>query len=247
MSRRKGALWAILAIGMVSNGPQALAQDSNGPAFGNFGGSLKVSTDYRFRGISNSNNGPQIQGDLNWSHPIGVYTGVWASNTDFGGAGNSMEIDPYIGFARSIGDTGLSYDLGFWSYNYPRSQSDFDYWEIYAIGTYSIGRFSISPSVWYADNYFGEDFLDGVSGLAYEGTVAWQLPMGFEISARVGEQTFGSGGEGLDYVYYDAGISKDWGNFTFDVRWVDTDGVQPALANPDLAEGEVVASITRHF
>lgn len=223
------------------------AEEEQQTGFGSVSGSLLLSSDYMFRGISNSNNRPQVRGDLTWLHETGVYAGVWASNTDFGGPGNSMEIDPYIGFASSIGDTGLSYDVGYWSYNYPGSQSDFDYAEFYAIGTYTVGDFSVSPSVWFADNYFGEDFLDEVNGTAYDVTLAYELPRGFSTSARVGEQTFGSGLGELDYVYYDVGVSKTWGDFTFGLRWHDTDGVDSRLADPDLADGEAVASLTRSF
>lgn len=229
--------------------PDSAAHETDGEdqMIGSFGGSLTLATDYMFRGISNSNNRPQVQGDLNWSHGSGVYAGVWASNTDFGGPGNSMEIDPYLGFANAIGDTGLSYDVGAWSYNYPGSQSDFDYTEYYAILTHAAGGLSVSPSLWYTDNYFGDDFLDEVNGMAYDVTVAHDLPRQYSVSARVGEQTFGSGRSDLDYVYYDIAVAKDWRDFTVELGWYDTDDVDPQLADPDLADGEAVLSLTRTF
>lgn len=236
-------LLALLGFSTVwAHDPEA---DAGG--FGEVSGSLTLASDYMFRGISNSNNEPQVQGDLTWAHDSGVYAGVWASNTDFGGPGNSMEIDPYVGFARPIGDSGVSYDVGVWSYNYPGSEFDFDYWEAYAMATYAAGALSITPSVWYADNYFGEDFIDEMNGLAYEVASAYRLPRGFSVSARVGEQTFGSGRDDLDYTYWDLGIAKDIGRFTWDLRWHDTDDISATLADPDLADGELVLSLTRHF
>lgn len=238
---------AAIALGVLGFACVVPAHEEAEPAFGSFGGSLTLATDYMFRGISNSNNRPQVQGDFNWSHGSGVYAGVWASNTDFGGPGNSMEIDPYLGFADVIGDTGLSYDVGAWSYNYPGSRSDFDYTEYYVILTRAAGDLSISPSLWYTDNYFGDDFLEDVNGFAYDITVAYDLPRQFSVSARVGEQTFGSGTGELDYVYYDVAVAKDWRDFTVKLGWYDTDGIDPQLADPDLGDGEAVLSLTRTF
>lgn len=223
------------------------AEEENNNTIGTFGGSAKIASDYMFRSISNSNNGPQVNVDFNWSHDSGIYAGLWASNTDFGGTGNSMELDPYIGIAGDIGDSGFSYDVGYWSYFYPKSPSDLDYAEIYVTPSYSFCNVTISPSFWYADNYFGEDFLDGVSSLAYEVTVSADFQRDISISARVGEQTFESEFDALNYTYWDIGIGQTWNNFTFDLRWHDTDGVDPFLANPKLGDGEMVFSITRSF
>lgn len=236
---------AFLAVALS---PPALAQSDESTSFGTFGGSLTIATDYMFRGVSNSNENPQVQGDINWSHDSGVYAGIWATNTNFGGPGNSMELDPYIGYASSIEDTGLSYDVGYWAYTYPGSQSDFDYGEFYAIGTWTQGDLSISPSVWYADNYFGTDFLDGVRGVAYDLTIGHALPWDMHASARLGQQTFHNGGEGLDYLYYDLGVAKTAGDFIIGLSWHDTQDAQAALVgDTDLAEGRLVLNITRSF
>lgn len=242
-----GALTVCFLLAGFHNSAQGAEEEEN-DTFGTFGGSLLFSTNYMFRSISNSNDKPQVQGDMNWSHDSGVYVGIWASNTNFGGAGNSMELDPYIGIAGDIGDSGFSYDVGYWSYNYPGSQSDLDYSEIYIIPSYSTENdITISPSVWYADNYFGEDFLDGVSALAYEVTVSASFQRDISVSARVGEQTFESDFDFLDYTYWDIGIGKSWKKFSFDLRWYDTNGVNPFLAPPKLADGKVVFGITRSF
>ncbi len=246
VSPRSARIGAIAAVALLTNVAVAAETDEK-ETFGTFGGSVMLATDYMFRGISNSNEEFQIRGDINWSHSSGFYAGLWASNTDFGGPGNSMELDPYIGYANSIGDSGFSYDVGYWSYNYPGSEADLDYGEFYAIGTYTVGSFYVSPSFWYADNYFGKDFLDGVSGLAYAVTAGMQLPGGMDLSARVGEQTFDSGASELDYLYYDVGVSKPVAGFSLSLRWHDTDDVKPGLADPDLADGRFVFSVTRSF
>lgn len=240
---RAGSLFFLCACSFA-----VTAQDES-PAIGQIGGSINLGTDYVFRGISNSNERPQVQADLNWSHSDGLYAGVWASNTDFGGPGNSMEVDPYIGHSAAIGASDWSYDVGFWYYHYPGAQSDFDYWETYGILTYTLDMLSITGSLWYADNYFGDDFFGDESSLAYHVIVSYELPMGATASGRIGEQTYDepAGLSDQDYTYYDIGASKNHWGLTFSLRWHDTDGVQPTLADPDLADGRLVARITKSF
>ncbi|HKJ71014.1 MAG TPA: TorF family putative porin [Gammaproteobacteria bacterium] len=231
--------------------PAATAQAQQPDEFlgGTFGGNLTLGTDYMFRGLSQTHNKPQLQGSLSWSHSSGLYLGVWSTNTNFGDSEAHIELDPYIGFAGSIGDSDFSYDVGYWYYTYPGSNIDYDFGELYGNLTYTLGDLSLTGSLWYSDNYFGKDFFDGVSSLAYHGVVAYQLPMGFSVSGRVGEQTFdeNSGLPNQDYQYYDAGISANWKGFTADLRWYDTTGVEPQLSVKEDADGRWVFSVTRSF
>jgi uncharacterized protein (TIGR02001 family) len=252
--------WLALAVLMaIGTGPingaaaQEQTEESAGSedddfAGGSFSGNLRFATNYMFRGISQTDDGPQIQGDVTWAHNSGFYAGVWSSNTDAGGPGNSMEFDPFIGFSQAIGDTRLTYDVGFWYYSYPGSDFDYDYWEIYGILTYAFDGASIGGSVWYADNYFGEDFFDGTSAIAVETVVTFDLPENFALSGRIGRQTFDeAGGIGdQDYTYYDVGVSKVWNDVTFDVRWHDAADVTSALASDDNV-GALVGSVALAF
>lgn len=240
------AVWAAACMVLYSAAGYSAEEESD-DTIGTFAGSAKLASDYMFRSISNSNNRPQVNVDFNWTHDSGVYLGVWSTNTDFGGTGNSMELDPYIGVAGDIGDSGFSYDVGYWAYFYPGSPLDLDYGEVYITPSYSAGNITISPSFWYSDNYFGDDFLNGVESLAYEVTVSANFQRDISISARVGEQTFQSKFDALNYTYWDIGIGQTWNHFTFDLRWHDTNGVNPFLANPKLGDGEIVFSITRSF
>lgn len=223
------------------------AEEDSADRYGSVGGSLLLSSNYMFRGISNSNDRAQVRGDLTWSHDVGLYAGVWASNTNFGGAGNSMELDPYIGFAGEVEETPFSYDIGFWSYNYPGSEFDLDYQESYLVITYEVNKLSVSPSFWYADNYFGKDFLNGVSAFAYDLTLSYEFPLNITFSGVVGRQTFGSSADELDYTYYSLALSRTCGDFSFELSWHDTNGVEPFLADPELADGAVVVGVTRNF
>lgn len=92
----KGA--AALALAGLSAG--ALAEDAApaGPfAPENFSGNVALTSDYRFRGISNSD-GWAIQGGMDWAYQ-GFFFGTWASNTEFSDA--NVEVDIYGGYGWS--------------------------------------------------------------------------------------------------------------------------------------------------
>ena len=78
------------------------------PALAEISGNVALTTDYRFRGISQTDRNPAVQGGFDWSHDSGFYLGTWGSNVDFAG---SLELDYYGGYANNINDN-LAYDVG---------------------------------------------------------------------------------------------------------------------------------------
>jgi uncharacterized protein (TIGR02001 family) len=83
---------------------------------------------YIFRGLTQTNNKPALQGGFDVSHKSGLYIGGWSSNVswlrDNGSSslyntGGSLEIDLYGGFKTELGKTGLGIDLGALQYYYP--------------------------------------------------------------------------------------------------------------------------------
>lgn len=61
----------------------------------NFTANVAMTTDYRFRGISNSD-GFAVQGGMDWGYE-GMFLGAWASNTEFSDA--NVELDIYGGYS----------------------------------------------------------------------------------------------------------------------------------------------------
>lgn len=111
------------------------------PAF-TTSGNLTFATNYVFRGLSQTNFKPAIQGTLEGAHESGLYVGLFGSNVSwygdaweeaapgqnsavFGGAtgqseaiSNSLEVDFYGGYRGKVGDA-ISYDVGGIYYYYP--------------------------------------------------------------------------------------------------------------------------------
>ena len=101
----------------------AIAQDDAEPHFlgGNFSANVAITTDYTFRGISQSASDTAIQGGFDWASDT-FYVGTWGSTVDFNddlfnpvtgeqiSDGSSTEIDFYAGYTPSFG--ALSLDFG---------------------------------------------------------------------------------------------------------------------------------------
>jgi uncharacterized protein (TIGR02001 family) len=103
-------------------------------------GNVSITSDYIFRGISQTGGDPAIQGGLDYTHSSGFYLGTWGSNVGWiedyqtYQSGN-VELDLYGGFRNSIGDTGIAYDVGIASYFYPgeaNGVTEADTTEVYA-------------------------------------------------------------------------------------------------------------------
>lgn len=243
-----GSIWkntaaaAVLAAGFA--GP-ALA---DGHVPGEFSANVGFTSDYVFRGITQSDEHAAIQGGFDWAHDSGVYLGVWGSNVDFndGGDGGSMELDIYGGYGGDLPFiSGVSYDLGLIYYYYPGADGsqNYDYVEgAIALGT-EIGPAALGVSLNYSPEYFGE------SGTFFypAASLGFGLPRGFGIDATIGyndiddEAAFGV----PDYVDYSIGLTYSWAGFDLDLRYIDTD-----LSDTDCADGcdgRAVFTISRSF
>ncbi|MFW1952294.1 MULTISPECIES: TorF family putative porin [Acinetobacter] len=99
-----------------------------------FSGSAALTSDYRFRGMTQTENDAAIQGGFALTHSSGLYAGVWGSNVEFGDINPKahLELDPYIGYATALPFAGKpTLDVGLWYYGYP-SSSDSNWLELYA-------------------------------------------------------------------------------------------------------------------
>lgn len=86
-------------------------------------------SDYRFRGVSLSNEDPAIQGGFDFGYQ-GFYVGTWSSSIEqFNGS--EQEVDLYGGWGSDLGDTGLNFDAGFLYYVYPGGTGT-NYYELHA-------------------------------------------------------------------------------------------------------------------
>ncbi len=96
---------------------------------GELHGDAGVTSDYVWRGLSQTSGGPAVSGGLEYVTERDWYMGTWISNTTHGANGvNSTEVDYYVG-ASGKGNN-IGYDIGFINYTYPQS-SNLDFSELY--------------------------------------------------------------------------------------------------------------------
>lgn len=129
----------------------ALAQDQTDPPKDLVvSGSVALVTDYRFRGVSQSDNDLALQGGITVTHKSGLYAAVWASNLagwgTFGGA--NLELDLVGGYKVPIGGGAL--DVGLTWYMYPGGADKTDFAEPYVKLSGTAGPLNLLAGVAYA-------------------------------------------------------------------------------------------------
>ncbi|KWT70376.1 hypothetical protein APY04_1053 [Hyphomicrobium sulfonivorans] len=201
-----------------------------------FSATLTGTSDYVFRGVSQTNQEPTIQGSFDLSYGI-FYAGVWGSGVDFGDDATT-ELDWYAGFKPVWND--FEFDFGVILYTYPGA-SGYDLiqvTELKAGVSKSFDKLGVGGVVYYSPD------INGYEHVVVEGTLSYELPklamFTPTVSGLVGYQDDISGGTGLgDYTYWNAGLSLAVEKLTFDFRYWDTD-----LSNPaPLADERFVFSV----
>lgn len=185
-------------------------------------GNVAMATDYTFRGVSQTDESPAIQGGLDLSAGS-FYAGTWASNINFGTGGANMELDVYGGYKFGLGPVTL--DVGAIGYLYPSASDDLaelDYWEFYAKPSMTFDKFTLGGALYYSPEFTG----DSGDGVYYEVNGAYAISDVFAISGAVGLQTVELDGffAGEDeYTTYNFGGTYSALGLGFDLRYVGTD------------------------
>ncbi|MFS0773527.1 TorF family putative porin [Sphingomonas sp. 1P08PE] len=130
--------------------PAFAQEDTAPPAPVTVSGSVGLVSDYRFRGVSQSDKNLAVQGGITIAHESGLYIGTWGSNLagwgTFGGA--NMELDLIAGFKLPVG--GGTLDVGATWYMYPSGFNNTDFIEPYAKLSGTVGPVALTAGVAYA-------------------------------------------------------------------------------------------------
>ena len=100
-------------------------------------GSVALTSDYRYRGISQSDDEAAIQGSINLNHTSGLHAGIWASSVDFNDPEYSeatLEADYTVGYSFNVSSLGV--DVGYIYNTLPHGKAfdkDKDYGEVYGV------------------------------------------------------------------------------------------------------------------
>lgn len=179
---------------------------------------LGVTSDYVFRGVSQTQEDPAIQGGVDLTSGI-VYAGVWASNVDFGADDPTAEIDGYVGIRPTVGDT--SFDFGVLYYGYVKDKGltpgSYSYTEFKAAASRAFGPATLGAAVYYSPEYPGK----GGGATYFEVNGAVPVAEKLTLSGAVGRQTIKNYG---DYNTWNVGVAYALTDkLSADLRYHDTD------------------------
>jgi len=150
----------------------AFAEDAPAPEASPITANVTVVNDYRYRGLSQTDFKPAVQGGFDYAHESGLYVGNWNSSISwigdyygpsggFTGKGNSsstqvssqIEMDFYAGFKKELIGEGFASDVGILQYYYPTS------------GIPNTGGYTANPNT--TEAYVAQNFTFGpVTGFA---------------------------------------------------------------------------------
>ncbi|MFZ6768838.1 TorF family putative porin [Undibacterium sp. Di26W] len=212
-----------------------------------------VTSDYRYRGISQTRLQPALQGGADYTHnPSGFYAGTWASSikwTKDAGGGGDVEIDLYAGKRGEIAKD-VSYDVGVLSYVYPSNglAVSANTTEIYGQLSYGPAYAKYSHSV---TNLFG--FADsknsGYLDLGANIDIS-NISSGLTLNLHAGHQQVKNTGV-ASYTDWKLGVSKDFGVLTASLAVIGTNASEVTYASPAngkfLGKTAVVVAISKTF
>ena len=120
-------LLSFLVGALLVSSPALADEDDLLPNFpGEFSFNVALTTDYIYRGETQSESSPAIQGGIDYgvdiTEGIGWYAGIWGSNVDWddGTTNATSEFDFYTGITFAVASVDV--DAGFLQYIYPNER-----------------------------------------------------------------------------------------------------------------------------
>jgi uncharacterized protein (TIGR02001 family) len=229
------AISALAGGAMAQSAPAPAPEPEKSPITAN----VTITNDYRYRGISQSNFKPAIQGGFDYAHESGFYIGNWNSSIswisdNYAGSGVSapIEMDFYAGFKKELIGAGFASDIGVLQYYYPLSSAlptstacdtganrglcgtNPNTTEAYVAQNFTFGPVTGFVKFSYAlTNIFG--WYNSAGSYYPDLTVNYDTGVwGLALNGHVGYQYISKSSPGYDLSYTDwkLGITKDFGS-----------------------------------
>lgn len=250
---RKSIL-GLSALALAAVATPALAEDAPASDFTVTGGATVV-TDYRFRGISQTDKRVALQGTISVSHASGLYATVWGSSIDeYVAAAGDAELDLILGYKKTFGAT--TFDVGVLYYYYPGAEGIIpgyksDFFEPYASVSHTFGPITGKLSAAYAPKQAGSGLGSQINAgpkkdnLYVAGDLSAAIPnTPISLTAHVGH-SFGPSylTIGDEYTDWSLGASYTWNHLTFGVSYVDTDKDLFSPSGRNISKAGVVGSV----
>ncbi|MCV6903648.1 MAG: TorF family putative porin [Achromobacter xylosoxidans] len=232
MSRNTLAALALVALAAPAHAADTAAADA--PEY-TLTANVTLASQYRYRGLMQTNNKPAIQGGFDFTHASGLYLGNWNSSVSWLNDGNSdvsapVEMDFYGGYKGNLAPD-VPFDLGVLQYyypgDYPSGYTSPDTTELYAGVGYGPVMFKYSVAM---TNLFG--FADSKYSQYFD--LSGNFDTGFwglTVNAHVGRQTVRNLTDGA-YTDWKLGLTKDLGQgLAISVAYIDTNADRAVYTN----------------
>jgi uncharacterized protein (TIGR02001 family) len=215
---------AIAAMSMLAPSP-LIAQTDAAPRVSGY---ISLVTDYRSRGLSQSDGRGAAQIGLDYQHPRGFFIGGWASTVEFAvenavDGRRRTELDYYVGYEWRLDDWAATATLA--RYTYPGGSSEYDYSEI-------TGGVSYRDRLFLTSSRTSEYGSRRVAAIGHELVLALPIQWGMELGATIGRFEL----EHIPasrYTYWNIGLTKLVGRYSIDLRFHDnTYGITNYLGDP---------------
>ena len=158
-----------IAVAFLAAASSIAVQAADAPAFTTTG-NLSYTSDYVFRGITQTGGHTALQGGFDVAHTSGFTAGVWASNVNW--TNTTLEVDLYANYGFSLSKD-FSASVGYIAYVY-EGNSSLNTGEINA----SVSAYGFTAKLSHAvTDYFG---------IAGSGTQYYELNYAYEVAAIKG-------------------------------------------------------------
>ncbi|GIU09054.1 TorF family putative porin [Shewanella morhuae] len=205
---------------------------------------IKATSDYTFNGVSQTDNGPALQGSLDYGFDSGWYVGSFASNVDFGGDDDTwLELDAYAGKVYQLSER-LNLDIGlaYYTYHGDSFSDDYNYPELYSKLGYDTSLGHSEAKLTYTWDYFGLGGGHYTMLLGHTISIAegHDIRLSVDRSTSLDEDRWSWDG-GKSFNHYRIAYMTDWSGFNFSLAAEDTS------MNLDTSDERLVLSVSRQF
>ncbi|MFD1785970.1 TorF family putative porin [Sphingomonas floccifaciens] len=200
---------------------------------------LSAVSDYRFRGITQTDGDPAVQGSVEATAPSGIYAGLWGS-TIAAYEGAHTEVDVYGGYRTVL--SGWSVDVGIISYLYPGADNVSSA-EIYGSGAHAVGDGEVKLGISYTPHQAQLGDTDGLYVFTDVSTPLPRVPV--TVRAHLGREAGVNTTTDAPKIDWLVGADFATGPVTLSLAWVDA-RYRGRLAEED-SKGRLVAALALDF
>ena len=206
-------------------------------------GYVVLTSDYVWRGVTQSDGDPAVQlgGDIAFNS--GVYAGLWGSTVDINNGGDRQrdtELTYYLGYSHELGSRWtLGASVVVYTYPGQTGAVDYNYEEVMLSANFD-------DRLWFEYAYSPDLYKTGIDTHNIEAFTEWPAGKHLVIGAGAGYYDV-SNFVGDGYAYWELGVTWPIGRFDLDLRYHDTDDWVPVISSPDRADSRVAFSVRITF